>query len=512
MKLTFKIISVMLSLLMLATSLLACGDQSKDDTTLPLDTTEPPVTTEPLNERELVEDSVPDDLNFSGIENNVITIFSRDNLEILKYEMCSEELMNDTLYDAIHYRNIDVETRLGVKIRQITQNAAWGANANAWFEVLSTAVNTNTDDFDAAAIYAGVGAPYALQNLYSDLLDYSVQRGEGYIDLEKPWWNQSLVENLNLYDNLFFLSGDLCVSGVFGIQIVRFNKDLFNERFPEEKVDVLYELVNSGKWTIGRMTDYVSQVWDDVNSNGKIDDGDTIGFKWWQVTDVAQCDAWGYALGVSMMERDQYGEYHIASFGAQMIPAYELFVKLYKSEGSMISQKNKTEDLTSMAAGNTMFMVGAIGHGEEYRDTTVTCGILPMPKYNEAQEDYASGMWTFSTFMTIPSNVTADRAKVVSAVFELMAAESYKQVTPVYYSKVIKGHYSSDEADAKMYDIAIRTCQYTFEAVFNSSLPTSLTRIWRSLNRDVQQVIDANMSSAWPAALEQLLASFEAMS
>jgi hypothetical protein len=54
---------------------------------------------------------------------------------------------------------------------------------------------------------------------------------------------------------------------------------IFNEKYPDEKDATLYELVRSGKWTIDRLTEYISNCWDDVNSNGKVDGGDVVGMK-----------------------------------------------------------------------------------------------------------------------------------------------------------------------------------------------------------------------------------------
>ena len=514
MKNLLKLLSLLLAVLFLVTSLAACGgDPVVTDPTGP-DTKDPGTTEpEPQNDREKVKDGVPLDLNFKDLENNTITFFQRDNLDIVKYEICSEEILNDTLYDTIHYRNIDVEERLGVDIKTIAQKCSPGSTATAWFEVLSTAVHSNSDDIDVAAIYADIGAPYALQSLYANLFDYSVQQGDGYIDLEKPWWEQSFIDNLNLYGNLFYLSGDLCISRIYGIQVVRFNKELFSEKFPEESPSTLYDLVDSGKWTIAKMTGYASQVWDDVNTNGVRDDGDTVGFIWWENSDHAQCVSWTYALDIGLMTRDQYGDYQIGNFNAKVIPAYELYSKLYQSTGSLVTKTSvvsKEEALTHMPKGTVLFMCSAIGDGDQYRNGTFTCGILPMPKYNEEQENYANGMWTFSTLLTIPSHLSAERGKVVSAVLEVMTAESYKQVTPVFYSKYVQGFYSSEEADARMYDIAIETCQYTFEQVFTRELPDSLTKIFKGLNKDIQQVIDSNVD-AWPEELARILAGFEEM-
>lgn len=444
--------------------LAACGgnpaDKGGKDTT--------PSDTKPSNGRDTIEDTVPADLTYADQSDNTITFFVRNNMEVLAHEICCEELMNDTLYDAIHYRNIDVENRLGVKIRQVAQDGAYGPHA-AWFEVLSTAVNTNSSDYDAAAIYTTYGAPYALQNLYYNLNDVSVQYGDGYLDLEKPWWNQSIVDDCTMYGVLYFLCGDLSVSGTSGAHLMWFNKDLFNQKFPEESFDTLYDYVDEGAWTIGRMSDYVSQVWDDVNSSGAVDDGDVVGFRS-VLSTGAYMDSWNYAMGINMLDRDAYGDYTIANFGARMVPAFEAVKGLYQGEGSLIASGSVDEGVTNLSAGNVLFIDGSVADGEKFRASTVNYGCLPMPKYDAAQEEYGNSMWTYTSLMVLLNNLSDDRAKMVSAVLELLAAESYKQVTPVYYSKVITGQYSKDEADARMFDIVLDTTRYSFESVYAQEL------------------------------------------
>ena len=507
MKSIFKIIALVLAVLMLATVAVGCGDDPVDTTpedTTPADTT--PEDTTPTNEREQVKDAIPDDLNYSNVEDNTITFLVRQSSDILTYEICCEELMNDTLFDAIHYRNIDVENRLGVKIKQIHMSGA-NADKKAWFEALSTCVNTNADDYDAAAAYVAEAAKYVGQGLFYNVWDLTAMNEGGYLDLSKPWWNQSFVNECTVYGALYFLGGDLTASETYGTHLVWFNKDLFNQKFPEETADTLYGLVDSGDWTIGKMTEYVSEVWDDVNSNGTIDDGDVVGFKYWQATDAGQMSSWMNAMGISPLSRDANGEYTISdTFAAEVFPAFEAILSLYKSTGSMIvteKTNTKADDLTSLSNGNLVFVFGYIGDGELYRNSNVKYGILPQPKYNKEQEEYANGMWTWSSTITVLSQISADRASMVSAVLEALAAESYKSVTPAYYSKVIQGRYSKDEADARMFDLVLKTCEYTFANVYTVSLD-QMTSIFKNLDADIQQLLDSK-KDVWPTKLQKLL-------
>lgn len=509
MKSTFKIVAVILAISMLAAFAVACGDDPVD-TTQPKDTT-PEVTTSE-NERDLVKDSIPEDLDYSGYTDNTVTFLVRNTADIYKYEICCDDLLNDTLYDAVHYRNIDVENRLGLKIRQIGMSGVW-EDRIAFFEALSTCVNTNTSDYDASSAYIPEVANYSLKALFYNMQDLTISSGGGYLELDKPWWNQSLVDECTVYGTLYFLGGDVTITETFGTHLVWFNKDLFNEKFPTETADTLYGLVESGAWTIGKMTDYVSQVWDDVNSSGRIDDGDTVGFKYWQITDSSQLSSWVDAMGIKTLTRDSYGEYRMSdTFEAEVFPAFEAVRTLYMSTGTLIAKEThntKASDQTTLSNGNLMFVFGYIGDGELYRGASVRYGILPQPKYNEEQDEYANGMWLGSSALVILSHVSPDRASMVSAALEALASESYRTVTPAYCSKVIQGRYSKDEADARMFELALQTCKYTFCTVYNGQL-SGIATIFRELYADMQQVLDSK-KTVWPAKLDALLDALDAI-
>ena len=111
---TLRILSLFLALLMLLSVLAACGGQ-------PAETTKGAETTAKVQDedpRQQVKDTVPTDLNYKG---ETVTFFVRDDTDMYKYEIACDELVNDTVFDAIHYRNIDVETRLGLEIKTIGQ-------------------------------------------------------------------------------------------------------------------------------------------------------------------------------------------------------------------------------------------------------------------------------------------------------------------------------------------------------------------------------------------------------
>jgi len=72
-------------------------------------------------------------------------------------------------------------------------------------------------------------------------------------------------------------------------------------------------------------------------------------------------------------------------------------------------------------------------------------GILPYPKYDEAQEKYLTRVQDGVSLWCIPIDVKS--VKVSSATMEAMGAENYRSVSDIYYNVAMKNRYSRDDSD-----------------------------------------------------------------
>ena len=505
---TLRILSLFLALLMLLSVFAACGSQPAETTKGGAETTAP---TENDDPRQLVKDTVPTDLNYKG---ETVTFFVRDDSDNYKYELACEELVNDTVFDAIHYRNIDVETRLGLEIKTVAQNGAWGKHTE-WNNTLSTSVLTNTGDYDGTAFYLSTGSPLAKEGIFYNLYELTGDT-DGYLNFEKPWWNQTLTEELAVYGSLFFAGGSLTLTEVTGGTCLFFNRDLFNERFPDERDATLYQLVRDGKWTADKLAAYIAEVWDDVNSNGVIDDGDIVGTRNHAIDSTAagQMDAWIVAMGLNLTETDIYGEPQLALFNSHTVPAYETVRNVFgNNPGAYLVKGSQQANGAAMANGEVLFFNCTVGFGNTMRESTVNYGVLPLPKYDEEQDDYRTGFGNSASAVAICSNLDSYRAAMTSAVLELLSAESYKQVIPVYYGTVLQGQYSREQADAEMYNIILDSFVFSFGFAYSTQSLASVGSIFRDLGPtfDIQNHIDSKRET-WDLKLAELLTALDSVS
>ena len=359
-----------------------------------------------------------------------------------------EKITGHTLYDAVFYRNATVEERLGVEINQILM-ASTASVSSEWNSTFRNAVLSKSDDFDAAAIYASTGSAMAVEGVYYNLLTLP------HLELSQPWWNSSIVDELTLFNTLYFLGGDITVSEIANGLCVFYNKDLFSKLWGTDDIN-LYDVVEKGDWTIDYMTEFVMETWVDENNDGIVSDGDIVGFAAYPSTvEEGEMDAWIPAMGIKLTTMvDGYPE--LSFYNERTVTAFKKVQKLYNSEGTYRGGMRKTRFVN----GNQLFVRGSLNSGESFRGMSARYGVLPLPKFDKAQSEYYTSFGNYSSLVVVP--VTCRQTEAVGATLELMAAESYKQVTPAYFEICLQGKYSDSPEDSKMYDLIINSFEYSF--------------------------------------------------
>ena len=81
-------------------------------------------------------------------------------------------------------------------------------------------------------------------------------------------------------------------------------------------------------------------------------------------------------------------------------------------------------------------------------------GIIPYPKYDDAQDRYYSRIEACELFCVPVTNKNHEFAGVV---LEALAAESAKSVIPSYYDVALQGKVTRDEESSEMLDLIFNT-------------------------------------------------------
>lgn len=498
-----QLLALLLALLTLMSVLVSCGGDA--DTDVQTGDKETGNAVESGNDETEVMHNLPADLNFASNSNPIITFFVRTG-GLYEQEMYVEEVTEDTLPDAIYWRNQTVQNQLGVEIQQIAQLCGW-SNYSDWNSTLRNAIQTETHDFDMAAIYAGTGSSLAIEDCYMDLADLE------YLGLDKPWWNQSLLEVATIYNSLYFAAGSITPTQLADANVLYFNKDLYNEYFATSGRKDIYDVVRDGEWTIDYMYDITSQIWEDADSNGEHSSGDTLGFVGSAKQDNGAMDSWFYALGCNLTVMDEsVGEPVAAFYDEHTIQAYEKLVKLYgDNEGAWaLTESGQSHGDTSFTNGNAMMTLAKFSTGSSYREVNFAFGVLPVPKFDTEQTSYIAIPEVTSSMVTVLSTVEDDRIDMVSATLELMSYESYKRVTPAYIDVVLKSKNANSPDDAEMAQTIIDSIVYSFGWIFSSTHMADMGKAFRMINRDMTNYYESRKDK-YNEMLETLIDGFAAL-
>jgi hypothetical protein len=110
-----------------------------------------------------------------------------------------------------------------------------------------------------------------------------------------------------------------------------------------------------------------------------------------------------------------------------------------------------------------LFYTSFLRDAQRFRTMETDFGILPYPKYDEAQKDYKTFSKAGFAAFAIPSTVK-DR-EFSEIMLEALNAESYRKVIPAYYDIALKNKYARDDDSSEMLDIIREGFDFDFSAV-----------------------------------------------
>lgn len=332
---------------------------------------------------------------------------------------------------AIFTRNQTVQVRLNCKLNFIEEKDGWESQAT----YTETAINMSTaNEVDLFTVYSLTANTLMINGVLTDILANDI------IEFDKPYWNSKMVESCSLYDKMYFCTGEISYTLIDCIYVMLFNKELAADmgmpRYLSETygIDSLYDLVESGEWTLDNMMKIAKQF--SVDSDGVKNAEDTFGY----VASSVSIDSYWGASNLTHLSKGNDGSIVIcddmSSKKASDLAAK--VVEFMKSpavmvQGSFAKVEKDPAPATFWDKGQAVFY--HISLNELMRDTGFEMGVLPIPKYDEDQEEYLTcpgfgyGMWGIAR--------SAENYEDLCYVMECMASESYRKVIPVYFDQML---------------------------------------------------------------------------
>lgn len=487
-----KTLSLILAMLMLLSAFTSCSDNSADNSG---ETTAPAVSAENVG-AEAGEDSaepaettradVKDGLgeyNFDGL------VYRAAQPESSAYEFYAEELTGESTNDAVYNRNLKIEERFNTKIETI--------NFASTSAVITEVQNLNASGTDAFEV-----ATHVAYKAYTPIGTGSYRNwyDAPNVDFTQPWWN-SLANTQNTINGILYTAtGDINISSLLNTYAMFFNMEVA-ENFGI-KAETLYNYVYEGTWTIDKMIELTSSIYVDENGDGVRDNGDTYGYAAWP---GISADAWLAAFDQPISTKDEEGFPQAAIMTDKTIAALEKIYNFhYNTDGALGSSSGvgSAEYEVTMFVNNQVVMVPSVFNDAftEYRHMDATYGIVPYPKWDEAQEQYLTNARDQYTVIGIPLSKSDDSLEFIGVVTEALAAESWRTVFPEYYNVALKGKYSSDRDTANMVDLVLAGRNFDFAFLFGEQQFQRLPYFFR----DLLAAGDTNFASKY-AKIEKAL-------
>lgn len=396
-------------------------------------------TTEQLSERETVRCSLPEDLKFDGKKVNVLV---RDGSEFI-IEIFTEQT-GDVVDDAVFNRNLAVSERLGIEIEHTAISDSGGGNVP---KAIKESVLAGDEPYQLAFGGQYYSTSNALEGIYYNLLDMK------YIDPSAPYYSQGFVEAATIHNTLFYITGDASISQTSRSYVTFFNKKLADTWLPDTD---LYQIVRDGKWTWDNFGELIKDIYSDTNGNGERDIDDFYGLC--TTYTVAPLDSLLPSCRIKIAEVDKDGNINLSLNNERTVSMYEMVDQvLNRNDGTYCNGETQAAQdaaFEQFIALESVFHFQLLNKTDSgLRDYTDPYGLLPIPKYDEAQEEYYTIPHDQYSIIYVPSNCSDP--DLVGAFIEAMNYESYKTVTPAYFETALKSKYLDENADAEMYDIIV---------------------------------------------------------
>jgi len=457
--------SAVLLVSLLASAVVSCGSDSTDtQTTDTPETTggDTAAVTEAVTEDPALRDSLPEaDLGGAPFR---MTIFGTDLNRPQTYVDAQDgNIVNDAVYSKIR----TVEERFNTDI-VLTEMSYLEENH---VTALKQAILAGDDSTDLAQGHDVNMANAAMEGLFINAHDIP------HLDFTKPWWPAATTESMTVAGQMYLMCCNIGYNNLAQTRVMYFNKGLMQEldfAYP-------YQMVYDGKWTLDAMHTMSAQAYRDLNGNGSIDQDDRFGY-------VSMPYYYGIfePFQVEPYRKDADGNLYYEVYLDRTTQVVDKFYNLIFGEGGYLYPSTdpdyQDQVLNLFCEDRSLFFYGPMENAVKNFSAAndLSYGILPMPKLDEAQDDYYGA--AFDRPFVVPTTAEGNLDNI-GLIIEALNAEGYKQVFPAYYEIAMKTRYADQTDDAKMIDIVHDNVIISFTYIHDNYTSVYGKMLWELFNK-----------------------------
>ncbi len=458
----------------LASGLVSCGGDGRDQVTTPADTSSESVeTADPLLPK--------DTKKFDGREFVVVTT------EIFN-DLYADEQNGSTMNDANYDRDRRTEEELDVKIRFHSA----GPTIKDVYPAVKASVMAGDKDYDLIIAHTN----WDLTSYVSDdlVLDWKTVP---HVDFDKVYWNSNIIDSLSINGRSPYAVSDIYISGTVFL--------LLNKKLAEDmKLGSLYDYVYDGTWTWELLSKLSADVMGDVDGNGEMNELDRYGIALnisgsaWLLRNIPS------SCGQMIYKNDKDGIKLVVN-NEKTQKILETAASLFNGGGGYLVKNSTSDGVQEFSAGNYLtYFVSSGSVAMAYNNLEFDYGVLPLPKYDDKQENYTSLSW--GSNMMIPKNADPEFSGMVS---EWMSYYGHKLIRPKFYDSLLSVRFAQDEETIDMLDIIFNNIDFDPGMSFKSpGFYGYFDRMVQENNTDFASYYQSSLASE-TKFIENLNTSFE---
>lgn len=363
-----------------------------------------------------LRDSLPE-LDY---QSDVVTVLCW-NSEHSEFEV---EYGNNTVDNAIYKSNKSVEERLNIKLSY--EKTLGDVKHTGEYKAKVTNAFNGGEYWDVIASYTRSTAICAAGGLLKNL---GALGEENYLDFEKPWWSQDIIDKTSVGNAFYFCTGDISTNLIQMTYCMYFNAEMLNDM----NIQSPYTYVENNQWTLETLQTICKNIYWDVNENDIADVGDRFGL----VGAYYAYPAILHGCDVPIVQKNSAGSFVVnESYKGQK--AQHIMDDIL---AVMVSDKSAFVDNTLgiFTGGKTAFFITESGTGlNDLSTVTFEYGCVPCPKYDSSQTEYYSTVRQPVTLYGIMANLPQERVGAATATLECLASQRYRQTTPVIFEDCMK--------------------------------------------------------------------------
>ena len=337
-------------------------------------------------------------------------------------------VLNNTLYEM----NTLVEDHLNVEIEYKTIDVG---NGNTISQTVFPTIMSGDDTYQLCtmdAYYDNVN--FITKNCALDL--YELDK----MDFDQFYWNREVIDMLAINNKAYLGLSDLCRMRLF---VIYSNKDMLEDAGRK----MPYDEVRNGQWTLDKLTSMTTELYQD-NGDGLRNSEDVYGFSTsWDCNGAAFLQA----SNIFVASRTEDDSFELCMYSDRLVEMYDKLYSWSRDQSVNLWNYHSPRITSNFKENQTYMMSGDLG--TTYLDAEFKVGILPLPKYDTQQKNYAHVNW--GNNLLVPN--TVKNKDMVGEVIELMSFYSGTMVLNKYYDDVLQLRVSDAPDDRDMVETVYDT-------------------------------------------------------